>query len=298
MRADAQVETRAGFVAILGATNAGKSTLLNRLVGVKLAIVTHKAQTTRSAIRGIAMCQNSQIIFVDTPGIFASKNRFDRAMLDTAWQNARECDLALLVHDAARKDIDPHTLTIAKQLHNTSIPMALVLNKIDLVPRPRLLTRAQTLTEQFDFRRVFMVSATKADGTDDICPWLAGALPASPYLYDSDDISDVPDRHLAAEIVREQLFLHLHDELPYQLTVETEDWQTRDDGSIAIHCAIIIANPRHRGMIIGKGGQHLARIGVAARTEMESVFGCRIHLINHVRVNRNWQSAWRAHHHA
>ena len=285
--------TRAGFVALLGATNAGKSTLLNRLVGAKCSIVTHKAQTTRSAIRGIAMHGDSQIIFIDTPGIFQqsphhAQNRLSRAMLDTAWQNAQDCDMALVVHDAAQKSLDPHTRAIAKTLQDKAIKKALVLNKIDLTPRPKLLARTKQLTDDFSFTRVFMVSATKADGTSDICPWLAGEMPTSPYLYDPEDLTDLPSRLMAAEILREQLFLHLHDELPYQLTVETEHWQKRDDGSIEIHAQIITAKQQHRAMIIGAGGQQLARIGTAARTEMEAVFGGRIHLLTHIKVGHKW----------
>ena len=280
--------TRAGFVALLGAPNAGKSTLMNAVVGQKISIVTPKVQTTRSRVRGIVMHENSQIIFVDTPGIFKPKRRLDRAMVSAAWQGADDADTLLLLHDCARKKIDGDTLAIVASLKELGRPVSLVLNKIDLVSPEQLLTRTKEMSDLMDFERVFMVSAEKENGLDDLIGWLAGEMMAGPYLFDPDDLSDLPMRLMAAEIMREKLFLNLHQELPYQLTVETESWNDREDGSVEVRLTIYVQREGHRGIVLGKGGQTLKRIGSMARRELQDVFERPVHLMSHVKFRKDW----------
>ena len=282
------IETRAGFVALLGAPNAGKSTLMNAIVGQKISIVTPKVQTTRSRVRGIAMSGDSQIIFVDTPGIFKPKRRLDRAMVSAAWQGADDADLLLLLHDCARKKIDDDTLAIVKQLTESGRKVSLVLNKIDLVSPEQLLNRTKEMSDLMDFERVFMVSAHTENGLDDLLGWLASQMPQSPYLFDPDDLSDLPMRLMAAEVMRENLFLNLHQELPYQLTVETDSWTDREDGSVEIHLTIFVMREGHRGIVLGKGGQTLKRVGSQARHELQDIFERRVHLISHVKYRKDW----------
>ena len=280
--------TKAGFVALIGAPNAGKSTLMNAMVGQKVSIVTPKVQTTRSRIRGIAMQDTAQIIFVDTPGIFTPKRRLDRAMVQAAWQGAEDGDILLMLHDCARREIDEDTLNIIEQLKKSGRKASLVLNKIDLPPQERLLERADAMSKLYDFERIFMVSAETGNGIDDLKSWLAGHMPASPYLFDPDDLSDMPLRLLAAEIMREKLFLNLHQELPYQLTVETESWDERDDGSAEVHLSIYVAREGHRGIILGKQGQTIKRIGSAARRDLEDALERRVHVFSHVKYRKDW----------
>ena len=280
--------TKAGFVALIGAPNAGKSTLMNAMVGQKVSIVTPKVQTTRSRIRGIAMQDTAQIIFVDTPGIFTPKRRLDRAMVQAAWQGAEDGDILLMLHDCARRNIDEDTLNIIEQLKKSGRKASLVLNKIDLAPQERLLERADAMSGLYDFERIFMVSAETGNGIDDLKLWLAGHMPASPYLFDPDDLSDMPLRLLAAEIMREKLFLNLHQELPYQLTVETESWEERDDGSAEVHLSIYVAREGHRGIILGKQGQTIKRIGSAARRDLEDALERRVHVFSHVKYRKDW----------
>ena len=282
------IETRAGFVTLLGAPNAGKSTLMNAIVGQKISIVTPKVQTTRSRVRGIAMSGDSQIIFVDTPGIFKPKRRLDRAMVSAAWQGADDADLLLLLHDCARKKIDDDTLAIVKQLKESGRKVSLVLNKIDLVSPEQLLNRTKEMSDLMDFERVFMVSAHTENGLDDLLGWLASQMPQSPYLFDPDDLSDLPMRLMAAEVMREKLFLNLHQELPYQLTVETDSWTDREDGSVEIHLTIFVMREGHRGIVLGKGGQTLKRVGSQARHELQDIFERRVHLISHVKYRKDW----------
>ncbi len=281
-------ETKAGFAALIGAPNAGKSTLMNAMVGQKVSIVTPKVQTTRSRVRGIAMQDNAQIIFVDTPGIFTPKRRLDRAMVQAAWQGAQDGDVLLLVHDCARRQIDDDTLNIVKQLADSGHPASLVLNKLDLAPPERLLERADEMSKLYNFEKIFMVSAETGNGISDLLGWLASKMPVSPYLFDPDDLSDMPLRLLAAEIMREKLFLNLHQELPYQLTVETEKWEEREDGSADVHLSVYVAREGHRGIILGKRGQTIKRIGTAARIEIEEALGRRIHLFSHVKYRKDW----------
>jgi len=286
----AEMTTRAGFVALIGAPNAGKSTLMNAMVRQKVSIVTPKVQTTRSRIRGIAMHNGSQIIFVDTPGIFKPKRRLDRAMVQAAWQGADDGDILLLIHDCARREIDDETRGIIKQLTVIGRPASLVLNKIDLAPQERLLSRAAELSDLYGFERVFMVSAETGSGIEDLKLWLAGKVPAGPYLFDPDDLSDMPLRLLAAEILREKLFLNLHQELPYNLTVETDSWHEREDGSAEVHLSIYVAREGHRGIILGKKGQSIRRIGTAARIELEAALERRVHLFSHVKFRKDWMN--------
>ena len=282
--------TRAGFVSLIGPPNAGKSTLMNTLVGQKVSIVTPKVQTTRSRIRGIAMHGDAQVVFVDTPGIFVPKRRLDRAMVNAAWQGADDSDLVVLVHDVARSKIDDDTDRIVEALAKDKINAVLVLNKIDLVSPERLLERAEELSQKVEFSRVFMLSAEKGKGTDDFMAWLAEQMPQGPYLFDPEDLSDMPMRLLAAEILREKLFLNLHEELPYQLTVETESWEERDDGSAEVRCSIFVAREGHRGIVLGKGGKTIGRIGTAARRELEEVLERRVHLFTHVKFRKDWMN--------
>ncbi len=282
--------TRAGFVALLGAPNAGKSTLMNQMVGAKVSIVTPKVQTTRSRVRGILMDRKTQIIFVDTPGIFQPKRRLDRAMVHAAWQGAEDADQLLLLHDVARKQLDAETQAIAEKLAVRGQPAALVLNKIDLAPPERLLERAAELSKLAEFERVFMISATAGHGVADLQAWLAEKMPVGPHLFDPEALSDLPERMLAAEIMREKLFLNLHQELPYQLTVETEKWTEREDGSADIRVSVFVAREGHRGIILGKGGQTLRRIGQSARLELEELLGRRVHLISHVKLRKDWMN--------
>jgi GTP-binding protein Era len=261
---------------------------MNTFVGHKVSIVTPKVQTTRSCIRGIAMHGESQVIFVDTPGIFQPKRRLDRAMVSAAWQGAGDSDVIMLVHDCARSQIDDDTKRIIASMKEKQIKAVLVLNKIDLTSPEQVIKRTKELSDGYAFDKVFMVSAEKAKGTDDILAWLAEQMPEGPYLYDPDDLSDLPQRLLAAEILREKLFLNLHEELPYQLTVETESWQEREDDSAEVRCSIYVAREGHRGIILGKGGQTMRRIGTAARRELETALDRRVHLFAHVKYRKDW----------
>ena len=282
--------TKAGFVALIGAPNAGKSTLMNAMVGQKVSIVTPKVQTTRSRVRGIAMHNDTQIIFVDTPGIFKPKRRLDRAMVQAAWQGVEDGDVLLLLHDCARRAVDDDTAGILTNLTAVGRRASLALNKIDRAPQERLLERAAELSEQYEFDRVFMVSAETGHGVGDLKSWLAAQMPDSPYLFDPDDLTDMPLRLLAAESLREKLFLNLHQELPYQLTVETDNWNERDDGSAEVHLSIYVSREGHRGIILGKGGQTMRRIGTAARKELEMALDRRIHLFAHVKYRKDWMN--------
>ena len=236
------------------------------------------------------MHKNVQIIFVDTPGIFRPKRRLDRAMVQAAWQGAEDGDVLLLLHDCARRVIDDDTASILANLAKSGRKASLVLNKIDLAPQQRLLERAAEFSEKYDFERVFMVSAESGDGVADLKTWLAAKMPKSPFLFDPDDLSDMPLRLLAAETLREKLFLNLHQELPYQLTVETDDWTEREDGSVEVHLSIYVAREGHRGIILGKGGQTMRRIGTAARKEMEMALDRRVHLFSHVKYRKDWMN--------
>ena len=281
-------QTRSGFVALIGPPNSGKSTLMNQMVGQKVSIVTPKVQTTRSRIRGIAMKGTSQMVFVDTPGIFKPKRRLDRAMVNAAWQGADDGDVLLLLHDCARKVIDDDTPAILAKIKKQKLAVSLILNKTDLASPEQLLSRTKALSDEYQFEKIFMVSAEYGHGVEDVKSWLADKMPPSPYLFDPDDLSDLPLRLLAAEILREKLFLNLHQELPYQLTVETESWEEKADGSAEIRASVYVARQGHRGIVLGKGGQTLRRIGQSARLELEEVLERRVHLLTHVKYRKDW----------
>ena len=281
-------DTRAGFATLIGAPNAGKSTLMNAMVGQKVSIVTPKVQTTRSRIRGIAMQDEAQIIFVDTPGIFSPKRRLDRAMVNAAWQGAADNDVLLLLNDCARVSLDDETKMIISKLVQQEQAATLILNKIDLATQEQVLIRTAELSTLFSFEKVFMISAHTGNGLSDLKSWLAQKMPLGPYLFDPNDLSDLPVRHLAAEILREKLFLNLHQELPYQMTVESESWVEREDGSAEVRLSVFVAREGHRGIVLGKGGQTIKRISQAARKELEKVLERRIHLMCHVKYRKDW----------
>jgi GTPase len=279
--------TRCGFVALIGAPNAGKSTLINALVGTKVSIVTPKVQTTRALIRGIAMAGAAQLIFVDTPGIFAPRRRLDRAMVGTAWGSTQDADLVALLIDA-KKGITEDEEAILRPLADIRAPKVLVLNKVDLIGKPALLALTQMLNERATFAATFMVSALSGDGVGDLRAWFAAHVPPGPWLYPEDQISDAPMRQLAAEITREKLYLRLHQELPYQSTVETEVWKELRDGSVRIEQTIYVERESQRKIVLGKGGQAIKQIGAAARVEIAKTAEQPVHLFLHVKVREGW----------
>ncbi len=285
--AAADATTRCGFVALIGAPNAGKSTLVNRLVGTKVTIVSHKVQTTRSIVRGIAMVGKSQVVFVDTPGIFKPKRRLDRAMVDTAWGGARDADIVALLIDAA-KGIDDEAGALLARLADIRLPKVLLLNKIDTVRRENLLALADAANKAVAFERTFMISALTGDGLDEFSAWLAAAVPAGPFLYPEDEVSDLPLRQLAAEITREKLFERLHQELPYQATVETEAWTDQKDGSARVEQTIYVTRDSQKKIVIGKGGATIKAISMAARKEIAEIAEKPVHLFLFVKVRENW----------
>ena len=278
-----QPSRRCGFVALLGAPNVGKSTLLNRVVGSKVSIVTPKVQTTRTRILGIAIRGETQIVFMDTPGIFAPRRRLDRAMVAAAWGGAREADIVLVLVDAAKGFCDD-TRRIVEGLKESERKAVLVLNKIDLVRRDSLLALAADLNAEGVFADTFMISAVTGDGVDDLVSYLCARLPEGPWLYPEDQLSDIPKFLLAAEITREQVYLQLRQELPYAATVETETWTPFEDGSARIDQIIYVARESQKPIVLGKGGQRIKAIGAAARAEMERIFGHRVHLFLRVKV--------------
>lgn len=280
-------ETRCGFVALIGAPNVGKSTLVNALVGSKVTIVSKKVQTTRALIRGIVIEDNAQIILVDTPGIFAPKRRLDRAMVSTAWSGAHDADLVCALIDA-RAGIDDEADAILSKLESVNHPKVLVLNKIDLVPREKLLALAQKANERLKFTQTFMVSALSGDGVDDLRRALARDVPPGPFHYPEDQMSDAPMRQLAAEITREKIYRHLHQELPYQSTVETDSWQDRKDGSVRIEQTIFVERDSQRKIVLGKGGATIKAIGADSRKEIAEIVGQPVHLFLFVKVRDGW----------
>jgi GTPase len=280
-------ETRCGFVALIGAPNAGKSTLLNALVGSKVSIVSRKVQTTRTAVRGIAIEGQAQIVFVDTPGIFKPKRRLDRAMVTSAWGGAGDADVVCLLVDV-RKGVDEENEAILGRLAEVRRPRMLVLNKIDLIERPKLLELAAALNARLSFEETFMVSALTGDGVGDLKRKLAALMPPGPWLYPEDQISDAPLRMLAAEITREKIYERLHEELPYRSTVETDQWQQREDGSVRIEQTIFVERESQRKIVLGKGGQTIKAIGQAARKEIAEIAEAPVHLFLFVKVRENW----------
>ncbi len=282
--------TKAGFIALIGEPNAGKSTLLNRMVGAKVSIVTHKVQTTRARIRGVAIEGDSQLVFVDTPGLFKPRRRLDRAMVAAAWGGAADADVVVLMVEAHR-GITEGVERILEGLDEVAHgrPVALAINKLDRVKAEGLLALTKELNERYDFAESFMISAEKGYGVADLRAWLAEQLPESPWLYPEDQIADLPMRMIAAEMTREKLTLRLHQELPYQLTVETENWQERKDGSARVEQIIYVARDGHKGIILGHKGETIKAISKASREELSEFLGRKVHLFLQVKVREGWQ---------
>ncbi len=299
---DTQSETSCGFVAVLGAPNAGKSTLVNDLVGTKVSIVSPKVQTTRTIVRGIALQNQRQIVFVDSPGIFeGAKRRLERAMVTVAWTGADDADAILLVVDGARslEDNTKAILTsLAKRQETRKTPVMLVVNKVDVAKKENLLELTTWLNEAVDFTETFMVSALSGDGTDHILDILTDVMPKGPWLFPEDDVSDMPQRLLAAEITREKLFLSLRQELPYDCMVDTESWTEFQDGSARIDQTVYVTRDSQKPIVLGKGGKGIKSVGEQARKELEELLGRRLHLFLHVKVEPKWRerrahfSAW------
>lgn len=284
-----ETTTRAGFVALIGEPNAGKSTLLNRMVGAKVSIVTHKVQTTRARIRGVAIEGDSQLVFVDTPGIFKPTRRLDRAMVAAAWGGAADADVVVLLIEANRgmtKGVEAILEALSERKDTRNISLAI--NKIDRVPVDVLLELTSKMNARFNFNKTFLISAEKGHGVDDLREWLAAELPVGPWLYPEDQIADLPMRMIAAEITREKLTLQLHQELPYQLTVETENWEERKDGTARIDQVIYVMRDGHKGILLGHKGETIKRISRASREELNEFLGRKVHLFLQVKVRPNW----------
>jgi len=279
--------TRAGFIAILGAPNVGKSTLLNQLVGTKVSIVSPKVQTTRSRVLGICIKDNAQVIFIDTPGIFKPRRRLDRAMVAAAWSGGADADDVLLLIDASR-GIDSNTKAIIEKLKKSERTVTLALNKVDLVKKPALLKLAEEASQAEIFSDIFMISAQTGDGVADLMAFLTARVPEGPWLFPEDQISDMPGRLTAAEITREQLYLQLYQELPYAAAVETESWKEQDNGSVRIEQVIYVERASQKGIVLGKKGSRIKSLGEAARKELEEIFERRVHLFLFIKVRENW----------
>ncbi len=287
LRTETEPDTRCGFVALIGAPNVGKSTLVNALVGTKVTIVSPKVQTTRALIRGIMIEGKSQVVLMDTPGIFAPRRRLDRAMVTTAWSGAHDADVVGLLVDAKR-GLDEETEAILPKLAEVAGPKILILNKVDLVAKPALLTLAEGANARPQFAATFMVSARSGDGIDAVKAWLAAHVPAGPWHYPEDQITDAPLRSLAAEITREKLFNKLHQELPYRSTVETEQWKELRGGAVRIEQTIYVERESQRKIVLGKGGQQIKAIGAEARAEIAAMIEQKVHLFLFVKVREHW----------
>ncbi|HWA18551.1 MAG TPA: GTPase Era [Devosia sp.] len=280
-------QTRCGFIALVGAPNAGKSTLLNALVGTKVSIVTHKAQTTRAQIRGVVTEGNAQIVFIDTPGIFAPRRRLDRAMVDAAWTGAGDADLVALIVDAERGVTD-EVDALLKGLEDVPSPRVLVLNKIDLLKREKLLALSETINARLNFEVTFMLSAVKGDGVKDFLDWAATRIPEGPWHFPEDQLTDLTLALTAAEVTREKLFLRIHEEIPYNATVETEKFTINKDGSYRIDQVIYVTRDTHKKIVLGAGGQTIKAIGADARKELMEIFEVPVHLFLFVKVREKW----------
>jgi GTP-binding protein Era len=287
---DTNETTRAGFAALIGEPNAGKSTLLNRMVGAKVSIVTHKVQTTRTRIRGVAMAGQSQIVFVDTPGIFRPRRRLDRSMVAAAWGGAMDADVVLMLIEAQRGLTEGAMAIIdnLKEKFPQGARIALIINKIDRIQAEHLLALTQKANEAFPFVETFMISAEKGYGVEKLRDWLAGQMPEGPWYYPEDQLADLPMRMIAAEMTREKLTLRLHEELPYQLTVETEKWTEQKDGSARIDQVVYVARDGHKGIVLGAKGETIKAVGSAARAEIAEFLGRKVHLFLEVKVRPNW----------
>jgi len=288
MTEKAAPSTRCGFVALVGAPNAGKSTLLNHLVGAKISIVTHKVQTTRSRVRGVVVEDDCQIVFVDTPGIFTPKRRLERSMVAAAWSETKDADEVVLLADATRPSIDKDTRQIIDGLKTRGRRAVLALNKVDKGKREVLLPLATAFEAEGIFERIFMISALTGDGLDDLRRYLVARMPEGPWLFPADELSDLPERLLAAEITREKLFLNLHEELPYSLTVETDEWEDFENGSVRIGQTITVLRDSHKAMCLGKGGHTIKAVREAAQAALGGILGRKVHLFLTVKVRENW----------
>ncbi len=280
--------SRSGFVALIGAPNAGKSTLLNHMVGTKISIVTHKVQTTRARVIGVTIANDTQIAFIDTPGIFKPKRRLDRAMVAAAWSGVSDADEVVLLIDATVAFNDEN-MAIINSLNEHNRKVILAINKIDLIKRDGLLKIAEKLNDMGCFSDVFMISATRGNGTDDLLRLLADTMPEGHWLFPEEQLTDMPQMLLAAEVTREKLYINVHQELPYALSVETDTWENFKDGSIKIEQTIYVRRDSQKSIILGKGGQKIKTIGAAARIELEEIFSTRIHLMLFVKVKQGWQ---------
>ena len=281
-------EKRSGFIAVIGSPNSGKSTLINHFIGQKVTIVTRKVQTTRSVIRGICIHEESQLVFSDTPGIFEPKRRLDRAMVEAAWGSSSDADIILFLYDAQKSRIDNETNKILNELAQSTKKKILVLNKVDLVDNKTLLPLIKNFEALCSFDATFIISALTGEGSKEVLSYLAKNLPKGPWLYPEDDITDLPARLLAAEITREQIFMRLHQELPYATTVETEEWTERDDGAIVINQIIYLKKAGHKKIVIGKNGSMIKMLGKAARIEIEQILERSVHLFLFVKVREKW----------
>lgn len=282
-----EIKTRAGFVSLIGAPNAGKSTITNNFVGSKVSIVSPKAQTTRTVIKGIGIYENTQIIFLDSPGIFKPKRRLDRAMVASAWEGIADADIVVFVVDA-KKGFDEESKAIVEKLNQDKISAVLVLNKVDLIQKEKLLSLSAEINKAGHFKETFMISALTGQNIDDFYKYLADNLPESPWYYPEEQMSDMPLKLLAAEIVREKLFLYLRQEIPYALTVEPEVWERREDDSVRAEMTIYVQKDNQKIIVLGKNGSMIKKIGQAARQELERELECRIHLFLFVKVRENW----------
>ena len=288
-----EIKKRSGFVNILGIPNSGKSTLINKLVGKKISIVSHKVQTTRFCIKGIRMCNlddnvQSQIIFIDTPGIFDAKRRLDKAMVSAAYSELNHTDKVIFIHDISKANLNDNSLKVIENILKIKSKVILVLNKIDLCPKDKLLERISRIEKLFKFEKVFLISAKNGSGCDDLLSYLANLMPSHPFFYDKDTISDLPEALLASEITREKLFHTLNQELPYNLMVETENWVLNADKSINIDQVIYVNKESHKPIILGKAGTNIKRVGITARKELEELLSCKIHLFLFVKYKKNW----------
>ena len=281
-------EKRSGFIAVIGSPNSGKSTLINHFIGQKVTIVTRKVQTTRSVIRGICLYGESQLVFSDTPGIFEPKRRLDRAMVEAAWASSSDADIILFLYDAQQSRIDNETNKSLNELAQSAKKKILVLNKVDLVDNKTLLPLIKNFEGLCSFDATFIISALTGEGSKEVLSYLAKNLPKGPWLYPEDDITDLPARLFAAEITREQIFMRLHQELPYATTVETEEWTERDDGAIVINQIIYLKKAGHKKIVIGKNGSMIKMLGEAARIEIEQILERSVHLFLFVKVRENW----------